>query len=350
MISAGRPSPRGVVTAALLAAVFLSLVPGLADGSTHRSRRTVSRTGNASVTHGKTATVATKSKKKPVRKARSKKSKKSTKTKKAAASPPAISRQPDPNRVTFSSADGVELVGTWLPATGQPDAPAVLLVHAFSRDRREWEPFQAALRGRGLSILAIDLRGHGESTRKKGRSISVTPGLLRSPQAFPRDVEAACRWLKERTRQIGVFGWQVGANLAVLASANGWADVAVAISASTSNLAEIAGGRATRPRKTLLIASAGDPGREASAQSLHKDGVEPKKLIIYSGAAHARALLESNKAALDESIAWLADGLGAIPPPPHPSSPPLVTIPSVSGSSLLPPPVDPSPAPTPQAP
>src|SRR5450759_2443524 len=53
--------------------------------------------------------------------------------------PTAVPRPPDPNRVTIPTSDGISLAGTWRPIPGVPKAPAVLLIHDFSRERREWD-------------------------------------------------------------------------------------------------------------------------------------------------------------------------------------------------------------------
>lgn len=318
----------------LAIAVVLALSKGEALASGRGGTATAAHRGSsarASQNRPHSVTVAKKSSK-TSKKTKKKPAKKGKGTSKPA--PPVAPRPVDPNRVTFETPDGVELAGSWMPVAGQPDAPAVLLVHAFSRDRREWDPFVPAFREKGLAVLTLDLRGHGESTRKKSGRIQVTPRLLKDPRAFPRDVETACQWLLARTRKAGVAGWQVGANLAVLATANGWAQAGVAISPSTTNLAELSGSRATKPRSTLVIASVGDPGREASARSLVADGEGAKKLIVYPGAEHARTLLEKHQEAADETVAWLARELGAIPPPAP--AVPILRVPAVSTLAPVP--------------
>lgn len=77
--------------------------------------------------------------------------------------PPLVASSPA-ERVRFSTSDGVELVGDFYRG-GQPNAPAVVLVHQLSSTRAEWAPIIEGLReAPGLTILAIDMRGHGEST------------------------------------------------------------------------------------------------------------------------------------------------------------------------------------------
>ena len=238
--------------------------------------------------------------------------------------PPAVPRPPDPFRVTLATADGVELVGSFRPVPGQADAPAVLLLHAFSRDRREFEERAGDLTARGLATLALDLRGHGESIRRRdGRKVPLVPSLQSDPNAFPRDVEAACAWLRQRSPRVGVLGLSLSGDLAVLATASGWADAAVAVSANADQLPALAGSRPTVPRATLVLASESDPGRAESARALDRAGLSPKSLSLYPGAAHALDLLVQRPEAWKAAVGWLGELLGAVPPPV-----PVVPVPS----------------------
>ena len=240
--------------------------------------------------------------------------------------PTAVPRPADPDRVAFQTADGVTIVGSWKPllgssaasssaAQGAPVAPAVLLLHDFSRERREWEVLSHDLLVHGLASLAIDLRGHGESTRGGGgEAVRLSPRLLRDPNGFPRDVKAALSWLHQRSPAVGVLGLSTGANLAILATANGWAEAAVAVSANSDSLQGLAGPLSFTPKGTLFLASVLDPGREASARKLLAVCQEPKKLLLFPGAAHNMTLLAENLEARRVAFEWLAARLGAVSP------------------------------------
>jgi dienelactone hydrolase len=231
---------------------------------------------------------------------------------------PIVPRPHDPFEVTFPSSDGVRLVATWRPAAGDPAAPAVLLLHAFSRERREMSELADDLASRGFATLALDLRGHGESTRKGGARVGLSPSLQSSPSGFPRDVEAACAWLRQRARRVGIVGFSVSGNLAALATATGWADAGVAVSTNSSHLPRLAGNRPAAPRGLLVLAAMSDPGRAASARALDASGQEPKSMVVYAGSAHALELLRSEPAAKAATFEWLTARLGPVAPPPAP--------------------------------
>src|SRR5436853_5560958 len=68
----------------------------------------------------------------------------------------------DSERVTFKTLDGVTLVATYVAGPPGSDR-AVVFLHQLSSNRGEWTPFVTALRGK-YHVLALDMRGHGDST------------------------------------------------------------------------------------------------------------------------------------------------------------------------------------------
>ncbi|MFJ8041509.1 alpha/beta fold hydrolase [Kitasatospora sp. NPDC096147] len=59
-----------------------------------------------------------------------------------------------------------------------------LLVHGIMSDHRTWRRFGPALAERGYRVIAVDLRGHGESPRGEG----ATPAEKYGPQAYADDL------------------------------------------------------------------------------------------------------------------------------------------------------------------
>lgn len=229
--------------------------------------------------------------------------------------PTAVPRPADPSRVTIETADGVSLAASWRPVGERPTAPAVLLLHDFSRERRDWEALAPEFTSRGLATLAIDLRSHGESTKRNGKPIPISPRQMSDPAGFPRDVEAACRWLRERAPRVGVVGLSLGGSLAVLASAGGLVEAAVVISTNADRIAALAGGRPAAARGALFIASEQAPQRAESARILLAAAAEPKKLLLVPGAAHNFVLFSEHPEAKAAMFDWLVSRLGATPLP-----------------------------------
>ncbi|MEO8587187.1 MAG: alpha/beta fold hydrolase [Acidobacteriota bacterium] len=238
------------------------------------------------------------------------------KKKRKAPEPTAVPRPPDPYRVTIMTADGVALAASWRPVDGNPKAPGVLLIHDFSRERREWEPFAEELHGLGFATLSFDLRAHGESTKKAGVTIAISPRLLGDPAGFPRDVAAAAAWLRTKAPKTAAVGLSVGGYLALLASSRGQVDAAVAISVNEPRVARLAGGEPVTPHGALLLACAQDPGRADSAKRLLAASAEPKRMLLFPGSSHNLVVLREHPDAKAATFAWLSERLGAPPPAP----------------------------------
>ena len=94
----------------------------------------------------------------------------------------------------------------WIPAD-DPAAPVVLYLHGTFRNVFQNRPKIAAIRSAGLSVLAVDYRGWGESTT-----------LLPSEQSIVEDAEVAWIELKRRAAKPDsrvIFGHSMGSGVAV---------------------------------------------------------------------------------------------------------------------------------------
>lgn len=229
--------------------------------------------------------------------------------------PTLIPRPSDPYRVTIPTADGVTLAASFRPIDGSPKAPGILLIHDFSRERREWEPFAEELHTLGYATLSFDLRAHGESTKKSGATIAISPRLLRDPAGFPRDVAAAAAWLRAKSPKTAAVGLSVGGYLALLASSRGQVDAAVALSVNEPRVAPLAGGAPVTPRDALLVACTQDPGRADSAKKLLAASAGSKRMLLFPGGCHNLAVFREHPDAKTAALAWLAERLGVPSPP-----------------------------------
>ena len=187
-------------------------------------------------------------------------------------------------RVSFRTDDGVTIAATWYEPSFRP-GPAVVLVHMLGRSRRDWDSFAARLAGSGIGALAIDLRGHGDSTDAGGASDAS------GYASMVKDVAAARRYLGTRSdvrpTRIGIAGASIGANLAVLHAA---ADPTVASLALLSPSLDYRGLRieaavrkyGTRPM--LLVSSDDDPYAQRSSVELAKtQGIREHLPLVAAG-------------------------------------------------------------------
>lgn len=75
----------------------------------------------------------------------------------------------------FRTSDGFTIAADLhLPDDATGPAPLVVLAHQLYRDRHSWDPLVPRLTGRGYAVLAVDLRGFGESTREAASPAELT--------------------------------------------------------------------------------------------------------------------------------------------------------------------------------
>lgn len=207
-------------------------------------------------------------------------------------------------RVTFRTDDGVTLTATWYEPSARP-APAVILVHMLQRSRRDWEPLAQRLASEGIGALAIDLRGHGESTGQ-------APSAAEESATFASliaDVRAARRFLASRSdvqqARVGIAGASLGASLAVLHAS---ADPTVSSLALLSPSLDYRGLRieaALRKlaRPVLLVASDDDFYAVRSARELQKGG-GTREVLTVSRAGHGTNMLTRDPDLVRAVIDW----------------------------------------------
>lgn len=134
---------------------------------------------------------------------------------------------PSFQKVQLITSDGVEIIGNYYSV----DIPsqAVLFLHMMPATKESWDTLARALQERGIASLAIDLRGHGESTRIKNEELGIknldyTKFSEEEHQASRLDVEAGLDWLKKETglelAHMSVVGASIGANLGLQALAD----------------------------------------------------------------------------------------------------------------------------------
>ena len=210
-------------------------------------------------------------------------------------------------KVALRAADGTVLSATW-HAPLQP-APAVLLVHMLSRTHHEWDSAAQALSAAGFGVLALDLRGHGDSAG------SYADGLAPMQQ----DVQSALDWLKARPEvlsgRVGIAGASLGASLAVMVAAS---DGAVRSVALLSPGGEYRGVRceasmrrfADRGGAAMLVAAAADPYALRTARQFSSMGSGPRDLRVVDGtSAHGTRLLEASPDLLPGLVDWFRRSL-----------------------------------------
>ena len=116
--------------------------------------------------------------------------------------------------VSFTTSDGIEIAASYRPAAGEPSGkvPGLICIPMLSRTRSDYDDFTKLLSEIGIASIAIDVRGHGDSTMD-GR-IRFSRFTEKDWNECTKDVNAAMGWLRKRgdvdERYIGVIGASIG--------------------------------------------------------------------------------------------------------------------------------------------
>ena len=215
--------------------------------------------------------------------------------------------------VTFDTADGFTIHGTLYAGT---IAKAVLCLPMLGRTRSTYEGLAEKLQADGYWVLAIDLRGHGQSVMLSGKRREVKDFGPGDFLAMDQDLDAALKFLRKETKvsagQTAIVGASIGANLALRhAAANPGIHALVLLSpgfnyrglATTDVVKKLAG------VSVMFAASSDDAYSADTVRELAKATGVPKEIVILEKAGHGTTMFEKSPGFLDRVAAWLREKL-----------------------------------------
>ena len=115
---------------------------------------------------------------------------------------------PQPQDISLRASDGVILKASFYD--NNKSSKGLILLHQFSKDRSSWKPWLQEWQ-KTHKVIAIDLRGHGES------SLKFSDFTDEDFNSMIKDAEAAAEFLgrKEvKAEAISIIGASIGANTA----------------------------------------------------------------------------------------------------------------------------------------
>jgi dienelactone hydrolase len=199
--------------------------------------------------------------------------------------------------VVIEAEDGLMLHGEFF-SSPTSNGRAVLLLHQLYTTRVSWYPYIEPLRAAGYHVLAIDLRGYGET----GGGIN-----WRMAQA---DTQQWLAWLNSQPgiRGSGVFviGSSMGSSLALVGCAEADACAgAVALSPGRRYFGVSTDEAISSGRPALLIYADRDTYPRLAVPHMQDQPEFNGEVITYSGRAHGILLLKGDETLLAQIIAWM---------------------------------------------
>ena len=231
--------------------------------------------------------------------------------------------------VSFSSIDSVEVSALFGTAQADGLLPVVILLHDLGGNKSDWlndTDTYVALLERGYAVLAIDMRGHGQTPLPDARRVLE---LIDLELSF-FDVHAALVWLQSQSKvdvsRIAVVGTGSGGNVAYVSSGRMPELIKTGVSlspglwgaASLEPLVIGSGLEPFGPRSMLFMAGDQDQIQAGDvilsyaefARSLEAQTAEPKDVRVFPDSAdHGFALLDNVAEAQDLFFLWLEENL-----------------------------------------
>lgn len=220
-----------------------------------------------------------------------------------------------PERVTFTTRDAMTIVGDWQPVPALQGA--VILVHMMSETRQSWGFLQRALAKKNIASLAIDLRGHGESTKDTQGFLDYRNFTDEEHQLYTLDVQSALDWIRTKglsMDRVYIIGASMGANVAVevlteeprLAGA-----VLFSPGENYRGIEVLSDAGNLSPDQALLLIAAEDDGQPfADTKALFEMApIEDKVFLPYKVAGHGTAILNADSSLADKIALWISQHL-----------------------------------------
>jgi dienelactone hydrolase len=139
----------------------------------------------------------------------------------ARVSHPARAPQEPCQSVGFKTSDELSIRADFYPARANGQlAPAAILIHDAGGTRAQLGDLASRMQRQGFAVLALDLRGHGDSGGRATDWRELDDAGRKTLWAFAtRDVEAAAQWMRGQkgihTTNLSMIGVGAGCALAV---------------------------------------------------------------------------------------------------------------------------------------
>lgn len=222
--------------------------------------------------------------------------------------------------LTLVAADGMRIAATECRAAVTP-SPGLILVHMFGSDRGAWAAFASRARREGYSVIAIDMRGHGDSAALNPDAPQYRRFTAPDWLNVLQDIEAARVALVERgtdPARIGVVGASIGANLAAAYAADHGEIAALVLLSPGQDYkgVEVAGAFARYgKRPSLLVTTEGDSYAADTSRALHRSATGFSELREFAGVYHGTEMLDAIPNTTVQILQWCDTVLVEAPPP-----------------------------------
>lgn len=192
-----------------------------------------------------------------------------------------------PTRIVLTTTDGHALhADVGVPAKA---VNGVVFVHMAGRNKEDWHAVANNLYRQGLSVLTLDLRGHGANVAATAPALTGADWI-----AMVGDVQAGVAELRKRgAERVALVGAEAGANLALIAAADDPKIASVALLSPGLEYKGLASGVPAKrygPRPIFYAASQDDAYGLRSATALDSVATGPHTLTVFEKAGKGTSM------------------------------------------------------------
>ena len=211
-------------------------------------------------------------------------------------------------KVILQTSDNKRIVADHYKA--KKGSPSILLIHMMPSDRKSYTKFAEKLFEKGIGVLAIDLRGHGESEQGPEGYKSFSD---EQHQSSILDVKAGLNFQKDEGHSpMFICGASIGANLALQALTEENVKKIILLSPGINykgiKTLELAS-KIPDEKAVFILACKADLRSLGSADEQALKIYEAlncnKKIRIFDVGGHGTNILEANPKIMDELISWI---------------------------------------------
>lgn len=229
----------------------------------------------------------------------------------------AVLDQPVFEAIVFEN-EGWSLHGNWRASGKGCVYPAALLLHRAAGSRAEYDTLAMALTERGVASLALDLRGHGDSTNL-GRFEEPYADNLHINEGAYRDIMAAFKLLAGRDdvdpARLAIAGASYsGEAVAVAAREGAVANSYVMLSPGNFSEESVAAIEGLGANWLFVRTEEESPVSKQYIDEIFdelEDITPSAERLVYPGAGHATRILEAHPQSVTDIADWIADKLSA---------------------------------------
>lgn len=215
------------------------------------------------------------------------------------------------NDIDLETQDDITLRASYISPARQ--GPAMLLLHQCNQDRSAWQGIGKQLHDAGVHVLALDLRGFGDSEGDGMRGVDGFRGFLARSQS---DVDLAFDYLARQELvnkdRIAVGGASCGAMLSAELATRRDVSALMLLSGLPSEAA--VANIAASPELAVFAAAATQdsitPGVDLALKGAVDASAHPASTAkIYAGSEHGLPMFSANPDLEPALIAWLTQAL-----------------------------------------